>query len=112
MLFRSDEDRDELLAGAGRPQTWAGTAANFVKCVMDDATPINETCSTGTTNTMFLDYAKGDLRPNTALRNKGGAIEGMAFPSVDLAGNPRLTGSRIDVGCYEGKGAGFFLFLQ
>ncbi len=94
------------------PQRWAGTAANFVKCVTDDAAPINETCSTGTPNTMFLDYAKGDLTPNTALRNKGGAIDGVAFPSVDLAGNPRLTGSRIDVGCYEGKGAGFFLFLQ
>ena len=83
-----------------------------MKCVTDDVAPINETCSTGTTNTMFLDYAKGDLRPNTALRNKGGAIQGVTFPSVDLAGTPRLTGSRLDVGCYEGKGAGFFLFLQ
>ena len=108
----SDEDRDELLADIGTPQRWAGTAANFVKCVTDDAAPINATCSVGTTNTMFLDYAKGDLRPNTALRNKGGVIEGVDFPSVDLAGLPRLVGSAIDVGCYEGKGMAFMIMLQ
>ena len=106
------ENADELLADVVAPQRWAGTAANFVKCVTDDATPINETCSVGTTNTMFANYAKGDLTPSTALRNKGGAIEGVAFPSIDLAGNPRLTGNRIDVGCYEGKSEAFMLFLQ
>ncbi len=82
------------------PQRWAGTAANFVKCVTDDAAPINETCSVGTTETMFRDYANGDLTPGPALKNKGGAVEGYAFPSVDLAGLPRLNRA-IDVGCYE-----------
>lgn len=82
------------------PQRWAGTAANFVKCVTDDAAPINETCSVGTTATMFNDYANGDLTPCPALKNKGGAVEGYAFPSVDLAGLPRLNRA-IDVGCYE-----------
>ena len=83
-----------------------------MKCVTDDAAPVNETCSVGTTNTMFVNYAKGDLTPSTALRNKGGAIEGVAFPSVDLAGRPRVVGSRIDAGCYEGKSEAFMLFLQ
>ena len=82
------------------PQRWAGTAENFVKCVTDDAAPINETCSVGTTETMFRDYENGDLTPGRALKNKGGAVEGYAFPSVDLAGLPRLNRA-IDVGCYE-----------
>ena len=82
------------------PQRWAGTAENFVKCVTDDAVPINATCSVGTTATMFQDYANGDLTPGPALKNKGGEVEGYAVPSVDLAGLPRLNRA-IDVGCYE-----------
>ena len=82
------------------PQRWAGTAENFVKCVTDDAAPINATCTVGTTATMFQDYANGDLTPGPALKNKGGAVEGYAVPSVDLAGLPRLNRA-IDVGCYE-----------
>lgn len=82
------------------PARCLGTAANFVKCVTDDATPVNATCSVGTTATMFQDYANGDLTPGPALKNKGGAVEGYASPSVDLAGLPRLNHA-IDVGCYE-----------
>ena len=106
------ENAEELLDGVAAPQRWAGTAASFVKCVTDDAAPINETCSTGTTATMFANYANGNLMPGPALRNKGGAIEGVAFPSVDLGGRPRVVGSRIDAGCYEGKSEAFMLFLQ
>lgn len=94
------EDREALLAEAGTPQRWTGTAASFVKCVTDDAEPINETCSVATVDRMFNDYANGDLTPGGALKNKGGAVEGYAFPSVDLAGLPRLNRT-IDVGCYE-----------
>ena len=36
----------------------------------------------------------------SALGDEGGAVEGYAFPSVDLAGLPRLNRA-IDVGCYE-----------
>ena len=82
------------------PQRWAGTAASFVKCVTDDAAPVNATCSVGTTATMFQDYANGDLTPGPALKNKGGEVGGYAFPSVDLAGLPRLNHA-VDVGCYE-----------
>ena len=82
------------------PARCLGTAANFVKCVTDDAAPINATCSVGTTATMFQDYANGDLTPGPALKNKGGEVDGYAFPSVDLAGLPRRN-RVIDVGCYE-----------
>jgi len=84
------------------PQRWAGTAANFVNCVTDDATAINETCRASTTDRMFVDYAAGNLQPGTGLKSWGAAIDGCAFPSVDLAGNKRVAGRAIDVGCYEG----------
>jgi len=83
------------------PSCWRGTAANFVNCVTDDAEAVNATCTASTTAGMFADYANGDRRPGTALRNAGAAIDGCAFPSVDLAGNKRVAGRAIDVGCYE-----------
>ena len=99
----SGENREELLAEAGTPQRWAGTAASFVRCVTDDAERINETCFASTTDSMFLGYAKGDLRPGVSLKNKSVSIEGYAFPSVDLAGNPRKSGRAVDIGCYEAQ---------
>ena len=55
----------------------------------------------GTAAEFFKDYANGDytLNPTSRLVNAGANYEGMA--SVDLAGNPRKVGSRIDIGCYE-----------
>ena len=55
----------------------------------------------GTAAEFFKDYANGDYTPKTdgPLVNKGANYEGMA--SVDLAGNPRKVGSKIDIGCYE-----------
>ena len=84
------------------PQRWAGTAASFVNCATDDAAAINATCRVGTLEkgSLFEDYANRDLTPGAVLKNKGGAVEGYAFPSVDLAGLPRLNRT-IDVGCYE-----------
>ena len=99
----SGEDREELLAEAGTPQRWAGTAASFVNCATDDATAINETCLVGTLEkgSLFVDYENRDLAPGGVLKNKGVAIDGHVFPSVDLAGNQRVYGSAIDIGCFE-----------
>ena len=63
------------------------------------------TCHVSTTSNdeteFFKDYANGDYTPKAGgpLVGKGANYEGMA--SVDLAGNPRKVGSRIDIGCYE-----------
>ena len=80
-------------------------AASFVNCATDDASPINETCLVGTLEkgSLFEDYANRDLTPGAVLKNKGAAIDGCAFPSVDLAGNPRVYGKAIDIGCFERK---------
>lgn len=85
------------------PQRWAGTAANFVNCATDDAAAINETCVIGTLakGSLFEDYANGNLMAGPAVKNKGAAIDGVAFPSVDLAGMPRIHGNSIDIGCFE-----------
>ena len=80
-----------------------GTAASFVNCATDDATPINDTCFVGTLekDSLFADYENKDLTPGAVTKNKGTASDDFAFPSVDLAGNPRVVGKAIDIGCYE-----------
>ena len=88
------------------PRRWDGTAANFVNCATDDATPINDTCFVGTLEkgSLFADYANKDLTPGAVTKNKGIASDDFAFPSVDLAGNPRVH-KVIDIGCYECQSA-------
>ena len=96
------EDRDELLKTVGTPDRWAGTAASFMNCATDDDVAINGSCILGTTATFFADYAAGDLTPKMGggIFNKGMALE-VGIPSVDLAGQPRLSGSFVDIGCFE-----------
>jgi hypothetical protein len=52
---------------------------------------------------VFENFAGGDFRigPDSPAYNKG-TTSGLALlPSVDLAGNPRVFGKGIDIGCYE-----------
>jgi hypothetical protein len=66
----------------------------------------------GTAESFFKDYANGDYTPASGgpLVGKGANYEGMA--SVDLAGNKRLVGSKVDIGCYEGDGLGMIIFVR
>ena len=59
----------------------------------DDTTPVS----------VFKNFAAGDFRPNPAGKvYNAGTLSGLTLlPSVDLAGNPRLQFSKIDIGCYE-----------
>ena len=85
------------------PRRWDGTAASFVSCATDDATPINDTCFVGTLEkgSLFADYENKDLTPGAVTKNRGAASGDFAFPAGDLAGNPRVVGKAIDIGCYE-----------
>ena len=67
---------------------------------------------TGTAESFFNDYANGDYTPKTGgpLVGKGANYEGMA--SVDLAGNPRKVGSRIDIGCYEARSSALVIIVR
>lgn len=60
----------------------------------------------------FKDYANGDYTPASGgpLYNAGANYEGMA--SVDLAGNPRKIGSKIDIGCYEARSSSLVLVIR
>ena len=60
----------------------------------------------------FKDYAKGNYTPNQTgpLYNAGVTPENA--PSVDLAGNPRVQGLSIDIGCFESPKRGFSVVIQ
>lgn len=66
----------------------------------------------GTAESFFNDYANGDytLNPTGRLVNAGINYDGMA--SVDLAGNPRKVGSKIDIGCYESQSTPFVIIVR
>ena len=81
-------------------------------CITEDALPSgNASCSTATVDEMFRDYASGDYRPKTkgALYDKG--IDLLVAVSVDLAGEPRVFGKAIDIGCYESQMKGGFVIV-
>ncbi len=95
----------------GSSASVAGVPA-FVNCATDLADQINESCIVGTAATFFKDYANGDYTPNSAgpnpkelLYNAGVTPENA--PAVDLAGNPRVRGRAIDIGCLEARPSGF-----
>ena len=90
-------------------ETWKDGLNN---CVTEDALPSgNASCSTATVDEMFRDYASGDYRPKTkgALYDKG--IDLLVAVSVDLAGEPRVFGKAIDIGCYESQMKGGFVIV-
>jgi len=64
---------------------------------------------------VFKDFANGDftLSADGAACNRG-TTSGLALlPSVDLAGNPRVFGKAIDIGCFEAqKTPGFSVFIR
>ena len=73
--------------------------SSFINCATDTEAPINATCVTGTKATFFKN---GTYVPMSAspLFNAGVKVARFAT-GVDLAGNPRVVGPKIDIGCYE-----------
>lgn len=90
----------------------ADAAQHFTYCATDLAEPLNESCVVGTVATFFKDYAKGDCTPNQKgpLYNAGVTPENA--PSVDLAGNPRVKGRSIDIGCFESSECSFIIIIR
>lgn len=83
-------------------QEGANLETAFVNCATDFGEQLNATCKVGTPETMFKDYAAGDFTPKTdgPLYNAGVTPSGWD-KITDLAGNPRVVGSSVDIGCYE-----------
>ena len=92
--------------------TGAGTS-NWVN-VVSDIRKVNDNCVLATADTIgFVDYANGDFRitGNSIARNLCGRELTTGESAVDLDGNPRRFGSRIDAGCYECQQSSAFLFM-
>lgn len=91
----------------------AGYADSYVgNCVTDQPTATDK-FTVSASGTLFRDFASGDLEPALGgpLYDAGLAVTGQ--PAVDLAGNPRVHGSRIDIGCYESpQSKGFMLIVR
>ena len=92
-----------------------GRPANFLNGATDaDIAGLGfpEGTVTGTAAEFFKDYANGDYTPKAGgpLVGNGANYEGMA--SVDLAGNPRKIGSKIDIGCYEASSSAFMIIVR
>ena len=84
----------------------------LASCAFDTIDAPNETCVRATAAQLFCDPSTGDYRPNPAgpLVNAGSATT--LTPEVDLLGNRRVVGSRIDIGCYEMRNSGSVIFLR
>ena len=94
-------DNDSPSATATGGANWAvgktANLANFVNC----AFPVAANETTVTDDPSFKDAANGDYTffVSSALRNAGATVEDMT--DKDYAGNARLSGATIDIGCYE-----------
>ena len=97
--------------GAACPPT--GSVTQFLNGAFDgDTMGLPEGTVTGTAASFFKDYANGDYTPMSGgpLVGKGSNYEGMA--AVDLAGNPRKIGSKVDIGCYEARSSAFTIIVR
>ena len=90
---------------------WSGNADNFVNCATDGDAAINETCVLAT-KADFKDYAGGDFVPQVkkALYDAGDD-DGILATDKDLAGNPRIFGKHVDIGCYESQRAAGLMII-
>ena len=80
---------------------WHGTAASYENCYSE--LTINET-SPAITDPGFTDVAEMDysLTKSSPLINKGADYAAAGgISEFDIAGKPRLIGSKVDIGCYE-----------
>lgn len=94
-------------------KSWAGDAASFVNCATDDAEPINANCLTGSVYQMFADYERGNYCPKAGgILQDNGTTGGLEIPSSGLAGERRIRGKAIDLGCYESAPRDFLIRLR
>ena len=93
----------------------SGTLANFINGAVDgDITDLGfpENTIVGTATEFFKNYAAKDYRPNENGPLVGKGVNYSPMAAVDLAGETRLVGSRIDIGCYEAQPFGTILIVK
>lgn len=93
-----DNKSEIARSGGNLGEVWAGNASNFDNCMATEL--INGFCKTGTA--IFRDAGSGDYRPGASAIDMGRTEAWMTgVNAVDLAGNPRISGEKPDIGCYE-----------
>jgi hypothetical protein len=104
---------DERNRTTDENRAWAGSASKFVNCATDTLEPINATCLAITT-AAFRDFEAGKLvpRPGGLLSDTGADVSGWSAALCDLAGQKRILGSHIDIGCFEGSPLGLTILLR
>lgn len=116
-LAADAEDNPVKVTDKGFNFSTATPADVYVNCAFDETcgfeTAPVEGCIVGTATEFFAKWDLNDytLRANSPLCNRGAAYEGCS--PLDLAGKPRLFGSKIDIGCYECQnGTGFHITIR
>ena len=69
-------------------------------------------CGTGTASSFFKDYAGGDFVPAASSPLVNGGLKDGSYPATDLAGNKRVQGLKIDIGCYESAPRSFIISIR
>lgn len=105
---RARDDASENRAIGGTPSKLESSVVN---CATDTESPVNATCLAGTRGSFFKD---GAYAPNASSLLRDAGVEIPRFANgVDLAGNPRVHGRGIDIGCYECQTApGLTIFVR
>ena len=84
-------------------RAWGGNADCYENCLMDAAPPPDGAWLEAVAPDIFKDFGAANYRLKTGSPavNAGPRANPAELPAVDLDGNPRLIGSRADLGCYE-----------
>ena len=102
--------------GTADESGWTDANGTFLNCCSYPGTTTHLTAANGCINAdpKFADVAKGDfsLQPSSPCRNAGANGAWMEW-ALDLAGNPRLDDTTVDIGCYEWQSiAGFTILFK
>ena len=92
---------------------WYGSGSKFSHCLTDVAIEGGENCQVEDASVTFKDAPAGNykIRVSSLVRDAGAAEADAS--AKDLAGNPRLFGKAIDIGCHELQfGAATILLLR
>jgi len=97
------------------PPLYSGVNRVFASTVDETGVPLNPGCEVADAGAIFKNFTAGDyrLKSGSPAVNFGPRVtEGeVATAGVDLDGNPRIFGERLDNGCYELQHAAGTLFM-